>query len=213
MSRELRADVDVQPVDVEPAARARARRLERVHRAEAELRAVVAGPDRFVRVGLDAGRDADERTPDARSGGALRLVRRVEHDERAGLRRGRELLVGLVVAVDDEPVAREPGRPRERELAERRDVRAEPLLGEQPQQRDVRERLRPVDDERVGCGRAVRACARPQRLLAVDDERRSELLRQRASPAARRAVSRAATQTEAPCGNSASIGAVKQLLP
>ena len=72
-----------------------------------------------------------------------------------------------------------PGPLREAQLAERRDVRADPLLREQPQDRHVRERLRAVDDERVGRGRAVRARARPDRLLAVDDERRPELVRER----------------------------------
>ena len=79
-----------------------------------------------MRVRLDAGRHADEHAPHAGRGGPRRLVERVEHDERARLGRRAQLLVRLVVAVHDEPLALEPGRARERELAERRDVGAEP---------------------------------------------------------------------------------------
>ena len=82
--------------------------------------------------------------------------------------------------MEDEPFAGNPRRLRERELAERRDVGADALLREQPQQRDVRERLRAVDDERARRRVAVRANLRADRLLAVDDERRAELLRERA---------------------------------
>ncbi len=79
---------------------------------------------------------------DAGLGRPLDLVERVDHHEPcAGLGRGAQLLVALVVAVHDEPLAGDSRRPRERQLPERRDVGAEPLLGEQPQQRDVRERL------------------------------------------------------------------------
>jgi hypothetical protein len=81
-------------------------------------------------------------------------------------------------APSSEPLAGDPGRPGERQLAERRDVRADALLREQPEERHVRERLRPVDDERAR-GRAEEELRPlPQRLLAVDDERRPEALRQ-----------------------------------
>ena len=90
---------------------------------------------------------------DSRGSRTLRLVERVEDDERAGAGSGGELLVRLVVPVHEQPVAVDPGALREGELAERRDVGAEPLLGEQPHHRDVRERLRPVDDERPGAAR------------------------------------------------------------
>ena len=121
-------------------------------------------------------RTSTRRTPAAAR--ALRLVGRVEHDERAGLRGGPQLLVRLVVAVEEQAVAGEPGRARERELAERRDVGADALLGEHAQQLDVRERLRPVDDQRVRRGVAVGARLRAQRLLAVDEERRPVLVRE-----------------------------------
>jgi hypothetical protein len=80
--------------------------------------------------------------------------------------------------VEEDPVAWNPRSRGERQLAERRDVGADPLLGEDAEQRNARERLRPVDDERVGRGVAIRARLRPDRLLAVDDERRPMLGRQ-----------------------------------
>ena len=106
----------------------------------------MAGPDRLVRLGIDTRRDSDERATNARRGSALGLVGRVQHDEGAELGCEPKLLVRLVVAVDDEPVACQSRGPCECELTERRDVRAEPFLGEEPQQGDVGERLRAVDD-------------------------------------------------------------------
>ena len=100
---------------------------------EAELRLLVRRLDRAVRHGLDSRRQADEDAPHARRGRRLRLARRVENDERACLRGRPQLLLRLVVAVEDEPLARDPRRPRERELAEGRDVGARSLLREQPQ--------------------------------------------------------------------------------
>ena len=105
----------------------------------------------------------------------VELVERVEDDQRPGVGCAAQQLILLVVAVDDEPLAIEPGAQRERELACGGDVGAEALLGEQPQHRDRRERLRPVRDQRIRGGRAVRACLVAQRHLVVDDERRPEL--------------------------------------
>ena len=133
-----------------------------------------------MRLGLDAGRDADEHRLDAgrpRSGG---FVERVEDDECAGSGRGAQLVVGLVVAVEDDPLAgRRPRAARTRARPRVETSAPSPSLGEQPQQRDVRERLRPVDDERVGVHCAVRARARENGLPAVDDERRAVLAGER----------------------------------
>ena len=79
------------------------------------------------------GRDAHEHAPHAGRRRPLRLVERVEHDEaHVGLGRGPQLLVALVVAVHDDPLALDPGAAGEGELAERRDVGAEALGREQP---------------------------------------------------------------------------------
>ena len=126
----------------------------------------------------------------ARLGRAPGLVERVEDDERACLGRRAQLLVRLVVPVHEQPVALDPGAARERELTQRGHVRAEPFLGEQAHQRDVRERLRPVDDERVRNGPLEHPRALAQRVLGVDDERRAEPLRQLGHGQFRRAPAR-----------------------
>jgi hypothetical protein len=131
-----------------------------------------------VRLRLHPRGDADERPLHSCGSGALRLVGRVEDDERAGRRRRAQLLVGFVVPVHEQPLALDPRPERERQLAEGRDVRAEALLGQEPHQRDVRERLRPVDHERLGRGPLEQPRALAQRVLRVDDERRSEAFRQ-----------------------------------
>ena len=154
--------------------------IERLQRVEAELRAAVPGSNSVVRRGVDTRCDPDERTRDSRGRGALRLVGGVEHDEGSELACEPQLFVGLVVAVNHDAVAAEPRRLRERELAERRDIRTEALLGEQAQQRHVREGLRPVDHRRVAHGAPDEARTLAQRALAVDDERRAELIRERA---------------------------------
>ena len=83
-----------------------------------------------MRVRVDSESHPDERLLDAGGRCELRLVGRIEHD-RSALDRGlaQERIV-LVVAVDDELVAREPGGAREGELARGGDVGPDSLLGE-----------------------------------------------------------------------------------
>ena len=152
----------------------------RLIRRQAELRAVVARADRLVGVGVDAERDADEHALDTRVGRKPRLVGSVEHDRRPARRRAVQERAVLVVSVDDQLLAVEPGRARERELALGGDVRADALVSEQSQHRDVGECLRAEEDAAVlADGRAERPRARANRLLAEDDERRPVLLRER----------------------------------
>ena len=81
--------------------------------------------------------------------------------------------------MDDELVAGQPGRPRECELAGRGDVGADSFLPQESKERDVREGLRSVEDAAaVADGIGERPCLRPNRLLAVDDERRPEPVRE-----------------------------------
>ena len=130
-------------------------------------------------VGLDAGRDADQATRRADRACTLELVERVEHDQRALLRGAAQELVLLVVAVDHELLARDASTERELELADRRDVGAETLLGEEPEHCDRGERLGAVHDQGAGRGRAVGARLRAQRHLVVDDHGGAELGRHR----------------------------------
>ena len=136
----------------------------------------MSGLDRLVGVRVDAERDADEGALDPGRRGELGLVRRVEHDRRAdrgclGEERG-----VLVVPVDDEVVAGEPGGLGECELAARRDVRADSFLAQEPQERDVREGLRPEEDTSVADRRTERPRLGAERRLAEHDERRAVLL-------------------------------------
>ena len=101
--------MDVEPLDLGRAPK----RLAGIVRGQPELRAVLARPDGLVRVGVDPRRDPDERAAHARGAGPLDLLERVEHDEPAGGGGGAQLLVGLVVAVNDEPLARDAGAFRE----------------------------------------------------------------------------------------------------
>ena len=172
--RELRADVHVEADRLERVERL-PQRPERGVRIEPELRLVVRGLDRLVRLRPDAGREPQEHPPRARARRPRHLVLGVEDDERAGRRGGLELLVRLVVPVEEQPLAAEAGAERELELAEGRDVGAEPLLPEEPQHGHVRKGLDAEGDERVGVDRPVRARLRDERLAAVDDERRPVL--------------------------------------
>ncbi len=175
----LRADVDVEAEDVEAACERIRDGDACLRRWQAELRAVMPRDDRLVRVGVDTQRDADEDAPDARGCRERDLVGCVEHDRRVFFGGVAEQRVVLVVPVHDDLGSGEPGAARERELARRGHVGADALVAEQSQHGDVRKRLRSVEDTalRTGC-RSQRLCPLPNRLLAVDDERRPESIRQ-----------------------------------
>src|SRR5206468_4934559 len=79
---QLRADVDVEPEDVETVLeRLRDRGLRLLGR-EPELRAVMAGDDRLVRVRVHAERDPNEHLANPRGRSESDLVRRVEGHRR-----------------------------------------------------------------------------------------------------------------------------------
>ena len=177
---ELRPDVDVQAGDIEPTGARVVDDRERMLGREAELRPPMRRADRLVRVGVDSGRHAEKHVADSGGRRALGLVGRVEDDQRClGCGGCLKLLVALVVSVHHDPVRRDIGGEREAQLTERRDVGAETFLDEHAEQRDVRERLRSEDDQRVGRGAGVRAGARAKGRFAEDDERRAELVRKR----------------------------------
>ena len=175
---ELRPDVEVDAGDVHAEIARGCDRRDRCVGSEPELRLVVRGLDRLVGDRFDAWSESHEDALHSGGGCARRLVGRVEDDRRAGLGCGAELLVRLVVPVEEDPAGVHPRLERERELAQGRDVGADALFGEQPEERDVRERLRAVDDLRAGRGSRVRAGLGADGLLAVDDERRAVLVRE-----------------------------------
>jgi hypothetical protein len=80
--------------------------------------------------------------------------------------------------VEHDLVGIDPGAQCVRELAGRRDVRAQALRGEELEHRDVRERLDAVRDQGMGRRVAVGAGAREQGLVVEDDERGAEAVSQ-----------------------------------
>ena len=217
----LRADVDVEAEDVEAAGERIRDGDASLRRRQAELRAVMPRHDRLVRVGVDAQRDADEDASNTRSCSEAGLVGRVEHDRRVLVGGVAEQRVVLVVPVHDDLGSGEPGAARERELACRGHVGADAFVVEQSQHGDVGKRLRSVEDTtlRTGC-RSQRLRLSPNRLLAVDDERRAEALGQLVRPARRRRQAHRRRSAPSPERDRASADLawyrfrlVKQLLP
>ena len=170
---ELRADVDVQPPQV--GTRRTSSSASSGGRPNFEPRCAV-----FTASCVSASIPGVTRTRNRSAPAACALRARRASRGRGGarLRRAPQQLVLLVVAVHHEPFSVDPRAQGERELAGGGDVGAEPFLGEQPQQRDRRERLRPVHDERSGAACAVRASLVSQRLVVVDDEGRAVAARE-----------------------------------
>ena len=143
----------------------------------------------------------------ARRARAVELVERVDDDQRAERDRALDQRVLLVVAVDDEPLAVEAGALGERELAHRRDVGAEPLLGEHAAARrptgtpsSRRRRARPAPR------RGTRA---PGRAASPRRRRRAASRRSRASSAAPTPPSRSSPSSiAAPSGSRSASGCV-----
>ena len=100
----------------------------------------------------------------------------IDGDERARLGRAAQLFVRLVVPVHDQVWTFDPGLPRIRELAQRSDVGPEAFLGQQAHDRDVREGLRPVNDQGLRYGPPEQLRPIPERRFGIDDERRAEAL-------------------------------------
>src|SRR5580765_1704543 len=86
-SRQLRADVHVEPGDVEPRGERVSDRGERVVGDEPELRFGMGGPDRTVRLRVDARSDADEYGSNAGRFRPRNLVERIDDHESPGLGR------------------------------------------------------------------------------------------------------------------------------
>ena len=188
---ELRADVDMHAEHVEPAVERVGDDRPGLVGREPELRAVVAGPDRLVRVGVDPERDADQDVADPGGGRERGLVGRVEHDGRADLGGLCQEHGVFVVPVHDELVTTEACGGCESELSRRGDVRADPFLPQEPQHGDVRQRFRAVEHPAVPDRGPQCPRVRADRLLAQHDERRPVLLRERRRVDARKRQLRA----------------------
>ena len=174
---QLRADVHVQAGDLEARGAGGVDRLEGVFGRQPELRAAMAGRDRSMRLCLDPGGHADQYAFDSCHGSPRNLVYGVDDDVADAGRCSRgKLLVALVVPVEHDAVSRNARAERERELAGRGDVGAVAGAGDELEDRNARKGLDAVEQERVGGRAAIRLDVREERLLAVDDERRAELL-------------------------------------
>ncbi len=194
---ELRAEVEVQADDVHGGRRVGEQRRGLV-RQQAELGGRPARLDARVGVDVDPGDDADQRAlaADAEVVELLR-VGAVEDDQPdARIDGGAQLVRRLRVAVQDDLRGIEPGGQREVQLAARRHVDHQPLLGEDPQRGGAREglasrrRSAPRRRRTRGRGRAGRpprrrrrACRIPARAPPRRSPRRSAARPRRRRPA------------------------------
>jgi hypothetical protein len=157
--------------------------------AEAELRVVLSGLDVLVGVGLDAGGEADEHLgrgdPFAHEGlDAVHLVERVDDDAPDALGQGAAQLVGgLVVAVQHEPVGGHARGAGDVVLPRRGHVEVHALLVDQAGHGGAEEGLGGVVDAGTEGGHRL-AGAGAQVGLVVDEEGGAELGGQRERVAA-----------------------------
>ena len=136
--------------------------------------------DRVVRLRIDSGGRPNEHTLNSRFRRALDLVQGVEDDEpdrRLRPRRAAPRRSCCSRAGRSGPAAT-PARSAS-ESSPRVDTSApSPCAGEQAKEGEALERLQAVEDPRVRRGVSIGASRVEQRVFAVDDERRSELLGQ-----------------------------------
>lgn len=187
---DLRADVRVDAYQFERVqAQHPAHRLGRVPAAqgETELLVLVRGGDELVGVRLDADRDADlHPLPPAQLLRGVRhpddLLERVHHDPpHPGLDGLADLLRGLVVAVQRDPVGRHPRGQRNGQFPAGAHVEVEPLLVQPAHHGAGQERLARVEDVGVRAeGLAPGTAAGPEVGLVQDVGGGAELLRETA---------------------------------
>ncbi len=146
---------------------------------EAKLRVLLAGHHELVGVRLHARRDAQGEPLGAggshKASEAGDLLRGVDDDaaDTGGERRG-ELLLGLVVAVEDEVGRVHPRRQGDGELPSGGDIERHPLLGGEGGHRLAEEGLGRVGHPRAEGVHGLSATC-PQVLLVVEEEGRSVL--------------------------------------
>ena len=159
----------------------------------AELRAVVARLDRVVRVGVDARRDAHEHAPHA--GGAARSTSSgasstTSQASGLGRRRAAPRPTCCCRATTICVGGRCPARSANASSPSVDTSAPSPSSASRRRTATFGNAFDAVEDRRVRRRLAVRARPRPQRLLAVDDERRAELSRRAADAGRRRRAAR-----------------------
>ncbi len=123
---------------------------------EAELLVLVRGGDVLVGVRLDADGDPDHHLGRRCVSRAIAVSRSISSNESTTIRptpastARRSSGVGLVVAVQADPLRRHAGAQRHGQLAAGADVEAQPLLGDDADDRLAEERLARVEDVRAG---------------------------------------------------------------
>ena len=150
---------------------------------ETELGVFATGADELVRMGLDAGGDADEdgrpvRTTRRRIEQATQagdLVEGVDHNaSHSILEGGGQLLLRLVVAVEDQLVGGHAGGEGDVQLAPGRHIEVHALFIGQPGHGAAEERLSGVGDS-LPPGRDGGPAGLTQVVLVVDEQRCAEL--------------------------------------
>ena len=212
-ARELRADVEVHAGDLEAEAAGLARSTRARHRRQGRTSSSSCAVATAWCVSASTpgvSRTSTRRTPAAaaRAGSSGASSTTVAPASAAASSSSSDLLFPW-------NRSRSPVRPRARregELAECRDVGTEALVREHPQERDIRERLRPVHDERPGRGVAVGPSLRPDRLLAVDERGASRARLRAASHATPPSVS-SPSATCAESGKSSSMRLLVSIVP
>ena len=195
-------DVRVEPFDLRADVAMQSHKLERrassdahgggardvAGQGEAELGILGTGLDELVGVRLDAGRDPHEHrrppvglhAPASNAFEPVELVEAVDDDASdARIETGRELVVGLVVSVEDDARRGEARVHRDVELTASRDVEAQSFLCNEMGYGRAQERFAGVGDVAGTEVVHVLATPPPELVLVVDEQRRTELLRQR----------------------------------
>jgi hypothetical protein len=184
--QELGADVHVDPSQAQALGRSDAIHDDRrVGEREAELRVGLAGRDVVVGVAADVGRDADHHglRPLRQVLQRRELVGVVDDDRpHACLDSLLQLARGLGVAVQDDPLRRDPGAHRDRKLAAGGDVRADALLSQDADDRGAGERLGREGEMDAGrlLGERLAEAARAGAQVVLGDHvgRRADLARE-----------------------------------
>ncbi len=149
---------------------------------QAELLVLGSGADLLVSAGADPGHHPDHHPLAAvgpEGGGQPGDLRgTVDHDPaHAQAQRGLQVVRRLGVAVQHDPLGREPGGDRQFQLTGRADVQAQALLGRPADHGPAQERLGRVQDFGIGKGLPVGAAALAHLALVEDVDRGAEAVR------------------------------------
>jgi len=179
-TRELRPDVEVHACNIDSEPARLVDHAQRAFRRQPNLDSSCAVRIERCVAASTPGVQADECALHSCACSSHRLVLRVEHDRDARLRSRAQLFVRLVIAMEEDAISRDPAVCANASSPSVDTSAPTPSSASTRSSADVRKRLRPVDDQSVGRGCAIRARLGADRLFAVDDERRAMLGREAA---------------------------------